>query len=113
MSEQIRVWRVHKDAPAGVMVAEKSALLVGSRRNFVAAGRSGVVISGDGISLNTSSENIRKGGLFIEMNDIVKMIPTTLVTPMPAQVPFPPLAMASAITKDMPFFQAALDVTKV
>jgi hypothetical protein len=43
------------------------------------------------------------------MNDIVKMIPTTLVTPMPGQIPFPPLALITGIMKDMPFFIAMLN----
>jgi hypothetical protein len=112
MSEKnIKVWRATPNSPAGLQVEEKTAYLIGNRTNFVAVGATGVVLSGgSGISFNTTSENVRRGGLFIEMNDLVKMIPTTLVTPMPGQIPFPPLAMITNIMKDMPFFMRMLNV---
>jgi len=108
--KHVKVWRATKKSPAGVQVEEKTAYLIGNRDNFVAASDTGVVISGGkGITFNTSSENIRKGGLFIEMNDFVQMIPTSVVTPMPGQIPFPPLALISSVMKDMPFFMALMN----
>lgn len=108
--KNIKVWRATPQSPAGFQVEEKVAYVVGNRTNFIAVGQAGVVLSGgSGVSFNTTSENVRRGGLFIEMNDLVKMIPTTLVTPMPGQIPFPPLAIVTSILKDMPFFVAMLN----
>jgi hypothetical protein len=108
--KNIKVWKATPDSPAGFQIEEKAAYMIGSRTNFIAASDVGIVLSSSkGISFNTTSENVRRGALFIEMNDIVKLIPTTLVTPMPAQVPFPPLAMVSNILRDMPFFMSMLN----
>lgn len=105
-TKNVKIWKATKHAAAGVMVDQKNAYLIGNSKNFVAASNAGVSIMGKSVTIGTTSENIRKGGLFVEMNDLVKMVPTTLVTPMPAQVPFPPLAMVSSIMKDLPFFLA-------
>ena len=110
LEDKIKVWRVSPESPAGVQIGEKEAYLVGNRTNFVAVSDSGVVLSGGkGVSIATTSENVRRAGLFIEMNDFVKMVPTTLVTPMPTQVPFPPLGLVSSVMKDMPFFLAMMN----
>lgn len=109
----IKVWTASKNSPAGVQVSETSAVLVGNKYNFVAAHENGVAISGNSIAFNTTSENIRKGGLFVEMNDFVKMVPTTIVTPMPEQIPYPPFGMVSGIIKDLPFFIAMVAAVSI
>lgn len=109
MSQQkkhVKVWTAVKNAQAGMMVTENKAYVIANRSNYFAATPNGTVITGQSIVFNTMSENIREGGLFTKMNDIVQMIPTTLVTPMPAHIPFPPLGFANAIIEDMPFFLA-------
>lgn len=105
---KIKIWKAVDDAEAGLQVTQNSAILAGNRSNFVAATKNSVVITGQSISFGTVSENIRKGGFFIEMNDFIQMVPTTLVTPMPAQIPFPPLGLVVNIVKDLPFFLAML-----
>ncbi len=100
----VKVWRASINSPAGMMVTEKAAFLIGNRSNFVVANDIGTLISGKSITLNTTSEQIRVGGFFVKMNDLTQMIPSTLVTPMPNQVPFPPLGLALGILKDIPFF---------
>lgn len=104
-----KIWRATKSSPAGVMVQEKAAFLIGNRSNFVVADDGGVNITGSSITLNTGSENIRKGGLWVEGNNIVQMIPTTLVTPMPANTPWPPLGLISGVVEDIPFFLSILN----
>jgi len=42
------------------------------------------------------------------MNDFVQLIPQTVVTPIPNQIPFPPLGFATSIARDLPFFLAML-----
>lgn len=104
-----KIWTASKDSQAGFMVMEDKAVMAADRNNFVSTTKNGTVITGKSIVLNTVSENIRNGGLFIKMNDLVQMVPTTLVTPMPAQVPFPPLAFVTTILKDMGFMTALLN----
>lgn len=105
MAAKIKVFRVEK---SGVMVTEKAAFLVGNSKNFVVASGDGVNLTGKSLSLSMTSEQIRQGGLFIQMNDFVRMVPQTIVTPIPSQIPFPPLGMITGILKDMPFFIAAV-----
>lgn len=108
LGKKIRVWRASKDATAGIMLGENFAVLAGTKSNFVVASDTGIGISGKSISMITTSENIRHAGLFILTNDFLRMIPQTLVTPMPSQVPYPPIGLVSNIVKDLPFFLALL-----
>lgn len=105
-TKNIKIWKATKDSNAGVMVTPKSAYLIGSRNNFVAVGDTGVAIVGKSIALNVTTENVRNGGLWTNMNDFVRMVPQTLTTPMPTQIPFPPLGMVTSVIKDLPFFLA-------
>lgn len=116
MAEQkknIKIWTATRDSRAGVMVTENEACMVAEGNNYVSVSKNGIALSGKGISFQTVSENQTHGGVFIKMNDIVQMIPTTLVTPMPAQVPFPPLAFASEIVEDMPTFMGFASSTPI
>lgn len=105
---RVQVWRISKDSPAGIEVSENTAILAGSRANFVAATSAGVTIMGKSINFGVPSENQRHGGMFIRMNDFLQMIPSTLVTPTPNQIPFPPFAIASTMLADLPFFTGML-----
>lgn len=107
---RVKVWRVSKESKAAIEISENSALLAGSRSNFVAAHQAGVTIMGKSINFAVPSENQRHGGLFIRMNDFLQMIPTTIVTPVPNQIPYPPFALASSMMQDLPFFLAMLSV---
>jgi hypothetical protein len=102
-----RIWRATPDSDACVMVNETAAVIAANQSTFVAVSECGVSIAGP-VSFNVTSESIRYGGLFVSQNDFVKMIPTTIVTPIPSQIPYPPLAFSTAILKEMPFFLAAL-----
>lgn len=108
MNQKVKVWRASKTATAGFMTGENFAVMAGTKTNFVVASDTGVGISGKSISFMTTSENIRHGGLFILTNDFLRMIPQTLVTPMPSQVPYPPIGLVSNVVKDLPFFLALL-----
>lgn len=107
-NKNVKIWRATKHAPAGVMVDQNVAALIGSQKNFVVAHNVGVTIAGKSTTILTPSENVRRGGFFVEMNDFVKLVPSTLVTPMPQQVPFPPLGIISSVMRDMPFFLAMI-----
>jgi hypothetical protein len=106
--KNFKIWRATPNSSAGMQVTPESALLIGSKYNFVAATSHGISLMGTSITFGTTSENIRTGGLFIKMNDFVRMIPQTMVTPIPSQIPFPPLGMILSIVKDLPFFMAMM-----
>lgn len=106
--KKIRVWRVSKESTAGIEVTDKSVVIAGSRNNFIAAHENGITVMGKAINFATSSENQRHGGMFVKMNDFVKMVPTTITTPMPDQIPWPPFGLASSLMKDLPFFLGML-----
>lgn len=105
---KIKVWKANKDSLAGFMVTESSVVMAGSKSNFIAIDNTGIALGGKSISFNTASENQRHGGFFVKMNDFVQMIPKTIVTPIPSQIPFPPLGMITQVAKDLPFFFAML-----
>jgi len=104
--KNVKIWTAVRDTKAGVMVTPKEAYMVANGTNYIGVSENGAIIAGNSISFHTLSENQRHAGMFVKMNDIVQMIPTTLVTPMPAQVPFPPLSFASEIVEDLPMFIA-------
>ena len=102
-----RIWRCTPESDASVAISEKAAYLIGNRSNYVSADETGVSLNGP-ISFNCLSEQIRHAGLFSEQNDIINMLPSTIVTPIPQRMPFPPLGFAVSIMKDLPAFLAAL-----
>lgn len=102
-----RVWKATRTAPAGMVITETSALMIGNENNLIAVDETGVTISGP-ISLVAEAHNIRRGGLFIGLNDFTDMIPSTIVTPLPKQIPFPPIQGVIGIAKDVAFFTALL-----
>lgn len=104
-----KIWRATKDSAAGFMVTPNSAVMAGSKDAFIAATKNGIALSGP-ISLIATGEQIRQGGLFVKMNDFVKMIPSTIVTPIPDQIPFPPVALMTSVAKSLPFIIAMMAV---
>lgn len=105
--EKIRIWKATSDSPSGFMVTPDAVVMAGTKSNFIAIDNNGTNIAGP-ISLMSSSDQIRQGGLFVQMNDFIKMIPGTIVTPIPAQIPFPPIALVANIAESMPFLLAML-----
>lgn len=102
---KFKVWKASPDTPAGFMVTPDMAVMAGTRENFIAIDKSGTHIAGP-LSLATSSDQIRQGGLFVQMNDFIKMIPGTIVTPIPSQIPFPPIVLFSSVASAIPFLIA-------
>jgi len=100
-----KIWTASRTAEGGFMVTPDSVVMAGSPKNFVAADASGVYIGGGGsISFNTTSENIRTGGLFVQLNDFLRMIPSTIMTPIPPIIPFAPLALPVMVAASLPWF---------
>lgn len=107
MSEESRVIKTSKTAKSGIFLEESAASLIGDRRHFVVADNRGITLKGP-ISIVSTSESVRKGGLFVGLNDFLEMLPSTLVSPLPRNIPFPPVYMTATIAKDVAFFMAFL-----
>lgn len=102
-----RVWVASKDAVAGFALTKNSAMLVGSEKNFVGASKVGVALVGSSITFLTRGENIMEGGLWKWMPSEVRMIPSTMFTPMPQRFPMPPIpGLMIAIAAELPSFLA-------
>ncbi len=107
MAIKSKCWKISKDAKAGLTVSQDTAILAGTDKNFIAIGPTGTTIAGP-LNIMTGSDNIRTGGLFVQMNDFVKMIPGTIVTPIPQNIPFPPVALFAFVALSMPGLLALL-----
>jgi hypothetical protein len=106
-TRNFKIWKSNPSADAAFMVTPDTAFLIGNEKNFVAASPVGVCLTGN-VTFNCLSEQRRQGGLFITMNDFVRMVPQTIVTPIPSQIPFPPIAFPLSILVGLPFFIAML-----
>lgn len=107
MAGPAKVFRVSKSAVASIWLQEDSAALVGDDRHYVMADQQGITLKGP-ISLVADSMGIRKGGLWVGLNDFVEMIPSTIMTPIPSRIPWPPIFGLINLGKDVAFFTSML-----
>ena len=107
MSETTRVIKTSKTAKAGIMIEDEAAHLIGDKRHFVTADSRGISIRGP-ISMICTSESIRKGGLFVGLNDYLEQLPSTIISPLPRNTAFPPVHMLTQVVTDLAFFLAFL-----
>ena len=105
--ETTKVWRATRTASAGFQITEDSAALVGNKEHFVLANDKGVYVSGP-FSMIADAASIRRGGLFTGVNDFLDMIPSTILTPNPKNVPFPPIFVLTKLTQDLSYFLSFL-----
>ena len=104
-----KIWTASSDATAGMMVGQNFSAMVADRNNFAIVSKNGVVLTGKSIVFNSLSDNIRHAGFFALMNDFARLVPSTIVTPQPAQMPFPPTQLAVTIQRDMAFTLALMN----
>jgi hypothetical protein len=102
-----KIWKASKDSTAGFMVTPDTAVMAGSKNAFFAASKEGCSISGP-VSFVTTSEQIRVAGLFVKMNDFMKILPSNIMMPIPEQMPFPPVSLFTSIALSLPFAIALL-----
>ncbi len=105
--QKVRIWKAIPESKAGFMVTPDMVVMAANSQNFIVADQSGVNIAGP-VSFMTTSEQIRQGGLFVQMPDFIRMVPSSVVTPIPPQVPFPPVALIAAVALTMPVLTALL-----
>jgi hypothetical protein len=102
-----RVIRTSESSKSSLYIEDNSISMIGNSKNFIVCDERGITLKG-AISIIADSFNIRTGGLFVGLNDFVEMIPSTIVTPIPKKVPFPPIFAVKEIVKDVAFFTAQL-----
>lgn len=101
------MFRSSKTSKASIYLDETSASLVGNSKNFITVDDRGITIRGP-VSFVSDTGNRRTAGLFTGINDFLEMIPSTMVTPIPAKIPSPPVFAVTAIARDVAFFLSLL-----
>ena len=97
-----KIWRASPSSDAGIMITPRGATIAGNAKNAVVADETGVYLSmGGSVSFGTTSENIRMGGLFVQMNDWIRMIPQSMMTPFPNGIPSIPLSLGISSAKEL------------
>lgn len=102
-----RVIKSTEKAKAGVELSETTTKMMGDRNNFIAVSDQGIYIKGK-VSFINDGTNIRRGGLFVQMPDFTRMIPSNIVTLNPVQIPNPPISGVTDVQRDLAFFLALM-----
>lgn len=107
--QKFKIWRATLNSTAGFQCTPTTVVMAGNPKNAIVADENGVYLSmGGSVSFGTTSENIRMGGLFVQMNDFIRMIPQSMMTPFPNCIPFPPVALFLSSARDLVITLAAL-----
>lgn len=85
-----KVIRAETDSPSAIVVDAERLILAGSREKFIAVDKTGIYLRG-GVSIINGSQSIRYGGMWAGLPDIIHMLPSTIVTPLPTRIPSPPI----------------------
>lgn len=107
MADTTRTFKASKTSKAGLMLEEGTASLIGDKKHFISVDERGITLRGP-ISIVAGAESIRRGGLFVGLNDFLETIPSTIVTPFPRLIPFPPAYMLGNIVRDVAYFMSLL-----
>lgn len=92
----------HPTSTSGVVVGDSTVRATVNENNGILVDERGTTIAGS-ISLATSPNHIRVGGLFTFQGAIQGMLPSTLATPTPMYMVDPPIKQVANLVK-----QAAL-----
>lgn len=107
MVEKAKIWKASLNSTAQFAVTDESAYMVGDNNRYIKVGANGTTIYGP-VSIVAGTESIKTGGMFVSLPNLVKMIPSTMVTPIPDQIPSPPLNIAMDLIEDVSFFALLL-----
>jgi hypothetical protein len=107
MSNKNLVFRLNKESIAGILIEKNAVSIVGDSRHLIVCDEKGTTIKGP-VSIVADAMGIRTGGLFVGVNDFTDMIPSTIVTPVPKKIPFPPIFAVANLAQDVAFFMALL-----
>ncbi len=103
----VRAWKASRTAQAGVFLNQDRAVIAGDSKHFLVADSNGITIKGP-MNIVAMSNEVRSGGLFIGTGEFTEMIPSTVVTPIPAKLPVPPVSAIIVILGDVALFAATL-----
>lgn len=107
MAATTRIIKSDKTSEAGVIVDQKEVSIVGDKRHFISVDERGVSIRGP-ISIISTGESTRRAGLFIGLNDMLDMLPSTIITPLPKNIQNPPYYMMANLATDLSYFLSML-----
>ncbi len=103
----VKIWKVARNSTAQMAVYHDKAIVMGDKDHFIQVNHRGTTIKGP-LSIVAGTESIRTGGIFAQLPNMVKMIPSTAYTPIPDQIPVPPIHIAADMASDVAFFMALL-----
>lgn len=107
MVDKAKIWKMSLDSSAQFAVSDKAAYMVGAPNRFIKVNDNGTTIYGP-VSIVAGTESIKTGGMFVSLPNLIKMIPSTMVTPIPDQIPFPPINIAFDLAEDVAYFATLL-----
>ena len=86
-SPRQRLWQAFS-GDASLTLDIDSATLSGNKNTLIKVGPKNIAFIGEEIHMNVGIQR-RKSLIMREMDDIIQMIPSTLLTPLPPHIPFP------------------------
>jgi hypothetical protein len=92
----IKVWRATENSDAFISATTAEINVAGNAKNWINVGSHGITMRGN-ISHICMGEGQRTGGLFVNANEFINMIPKSIVTPFPMILPIPPFGLAGSI----------------
>jgi hypothetical protein len=105
-----KVWKVDQNSTTGMQVTDGSAAMVadtGGHPNFVHVDDTGVYINGKQ-SWGTMPDNIRVGGLWVQNNAYMQMLPSTMAFPVPNLIIAPPIKAIANIAESVSWAMSLL-----
>jgi len=92
--------KIHPSAEAGVVVAENSVRVTVNEDNGIAVDERGTTVTGP-MSLASSPNQIRVGGLFTFQTSVMGMLPSTMATPSAMYMIDPPVKQVIGLVKQV------------
>ena len=94
----IKTLKSHPKSKAGIVVSETTVRATVNEDNGIMVDERGTTITGP-ISLASSPNQIRVGGLFTFQSAIMGMLPSTMATPSPMYMIDPPVKQVGNLVK--------------
>ena len=102
-----KIWKANLNAPAQFAITNSAAFIVGAENRFIKVNENGTTIYGP-VSIVAGTESIKTGGMLSSLPNLIKMIPSTTYTPIPDQIPMPPVNVFFDLAADVAFFTIGL-----
>jgi hypothetical protein len=105
-----KVWKSDPNAEAGIEVRDESVTMIAGTAGAPSAVRvdkSGTYIGGK-VSIMSMPDQIRVGGLWVQNNPFLGMLPSTLASPIPALILNPPIQGITDLVESVAWAQGFL-----